>query len=301
MKKLGIVLAGAAFLLSAVSVFGAGKATEFQKLPFFHVDGGSSDNVNSVPYDGFVKVGLPGQSGNLVFSGEIKGLVPLTEYFVWVRNLTGYTGPSLYSYLPLGYFKLTSFTTDTAGSGVFEYTILASELPTGTYPIQVAINYAPSDPIGYTVAATVKFTDVVVGANVEYPGCNKPGTTFVGEVPNPGDPTGPNWRLVMHGSYVLGKCGGTGPAEGDWNVQMAKGPDGNWEFYKNVFTVNNLSDTGAFLYWDLVTDTYHPTFTEGNLSWWILKSNGVSPFLEPFVGGQYVPAEAQPNGFGFYR
>jgi hypothetical protein len=301
MKRSPILFSLTALVALAIPVFAATKPAPLPKFPFYEVTGGNSDFVTDTAVEGFVKIGKPGNSGNLLISGEIT-LLPNTEYFVWVRDLTNYTGPYLYKYDPLGYFKLVSFTTDGTGKGYFEYSIDKSYLPDGAYPIQVAINYAPSDPIGYTVVATkISATTVTIGPSTSFVGCNKPGTTFVGMVENPGDPTGPQWRLVMHGSYVLGKCGGTGPSEGDWNVQMAKGPDGQWEYYKNVFTHDDLTDLGAFLYMDMADYAYHPKFTEGNFYWWIIKSNGVSDFMEPSVGGFYQPAHATPNGFGFYK
>lgn len=62
----------------------------------------------------------------------------------------------------MGYYKLTSFVTDEEGNGNFHYRINDSDLLDGTYTIQVAINYAPSDPIGYTVAATQWSPDLTV-------------------------------------------------------------------------------------------------------------------------------------------
>ncbi|GAI29018.1 unnamed protein product, partial [marine sediment metagenome] len=56
----------------------------------------------------------------------IKGLSPNMEYFVWVRNLTGYTGDYLYNYSLLGYYKLNSFMTNVKGKGSFR---IHSSLP----------------------------------------------------------------------------------------------------------------------------------------------------------------------------
>lgn len=146
------------------------------------------------------------------------------------------------------------------------------------------------------------FVTPVKANNGSLPGCNKPGTTFVGTVENPGEPGVYDWKLVMHGSYTLGKCDGTGPNEGDWNVQMIRSPEGYWEFYKNVFTSQNLTDMGAFLYSDKDYASYHPTYADdGTIWWWIIKANGDSPFMEPSVGGVFEPVNAQPGGFGFYR
>ena len=304
------MIAFAAMFVFVTQTHAIGKGPIFQNLQLFSVLSGDSSQVTTNPLDGFVKIGIVGQAGNLAFSGEIKGLTPLTQYDVWVRNLSGYTGPYIFNYLPLGYYKLTRFTTDSLGKGIFSYTILSSDLPSGTYPIQVAIN-TTSDTYGTTVAATDidAYDYVVAGTDTVYPGCNKPGTTFVGTVENPGQPGVFDWKLVMHGSYVLGKCGGTGPGEGDWNVQRARDSSGNWEYYKNVFSSQDLTNTGAFAYWDITADStysgtgYHPpSYIDGHFIWWILKSNGDSPFLEPVDNsGNVIPTNATPNGFGFYK
>ena len=142
-------------LVGMTSVAVAGKRVTAQKTNLYHVSGGSSNNVLlNQPYDGHVTIVDPMGANDIILNGVIKGLLPNTEYFVWVRNLLGYTGEYLYSYPPLGYYKLTSFMTDEEGNGNFHYRINGNDLPDGTYMIQVAINYAPGHPIGYTVAAT---------------------------------------------------------------------------------------------------------------------------------------------------
>ncbi len=156
MKKIIVFFAivGLIFGLTSTKVIAAGKQVNPQKAPFYHVTGGSSDNVDTTnPYDGNAMVVDPLGANDFILNGEIKGLLPSTQYDVWVRNLDsngGYTGDFIYSYTPLGYYKLTSFTTDEFGGGSFHYRINESDLPGGTYGIQVAINYAPSDPIGST-------------------------------------------------------------------------------------------------------------------------------------------------------
>lgn len=76
----------------------------------------------------------------LVIQGNVEGLTPKHEYAVWVRNLSGYTGPYLGEHTLLGYYKLETFTTNVKGKGKFHINILADDLPTGTYEIQLAIN-----------------------------------------------------------------------------------------------------------------------------------------------------------------
>lgn len=160
MKKLVIFLS--AFLLLAGVVSAAGKS-DSQKISIYHVDGGSSDSVTDELYKGHVTLVTPMGKNNLILQGVIQGLVPNVKYFVWVRDLTGYTGSLLNSYAPLGYYKLTLFTTDEFGNGDFHYSINKSWLPARPYSIQVAINREDNGPadIGYTVAATKKFTAIV--------------------------------------------------------------------------------------------------------------------------------------------
>ena len=95
-------------------------------------------------------------SNDIILTGMIKGLSPDTEYFVWVRDLSGYTGDYLFSHPSLGYYKLVSFITNKKGKGSFKIHIEDSDLPDGTYEIQVAINdeTGTTNNIGITVAAT---------------------------------------------------------------------------------------------------------------------------------------------------
>lgn len=148
-----------------VSFVANGKASLVQ-VGIYHVSGGSSDNVlNAQPYQGSVALITDKTDGSLRVIGSISGLDANKLYFVWVRDLTGYTGPSLFDPHVLGYFKLVSFTSDSSGKGVFSYKINGADLPSGTYNIQVAINdeTGASNQIGVTVAATAKFTTVIVG------------------------------------------------------------------------------------------------------------------------------------------
>lgn len=162
MKKILSLLFVVALMLGVTSsVFAKESKVNSQKVDIYHVSGGSSDNVLlDQPYQGHVTVVDPMGANDIVLHGVIDGLQPNTTYYVWVRNLTGYTGDYLYQYAPLGYFKLTSFVTDEYGHGDYKYHINDSDLPDGTYNLQVALNYG--DPIGYTVAATKKNLTVTV-------------------------------------------------------------------------------------------------------------------------------------------
>lgn len=157
MKK---IILSSILALSLFAIVGIAFAAGAQKVDIYHVTGGSSDNVVlSQPYNGHITVVSPKGTNNLVLNGVINGLAPNTTYYVWVRDLTGYTGDYLYRYLPLGYYKLTAFVTDEYGHGDYHYHIAGSDLPAGTYNLQVAINNESSGPenIGYTVAATEKY------------------------------------------------------------------------------------------------------------------------------------------------
>lgn len=154
--------AGNGYLIDNVSLLSSTVVPDSQEVSLYHVSGGSSDNViTSAPYEGHVTLVTPDGKNSLMIQGVIKGLEPSTKYVVWVRNLSGYTGPKIDKYLPLGYYALTSFTTNKNGGGNFNYKIDKSYLPVGQYSIQVAINTWPT--IGITVAATQKYTTVVVG------------------------------------------------------------------------------------------------------------------------------------------
>ena len=135
------------------------------KAPFYTVDNGTSDDVTNTLAGGSVMYNAPSGDVALIINGNVKGLQPNFNYAVWVRDLTGYTGPSLTSYAPLGYFKLGTFSTDAQGNGSFHFNIQRSDLPAGTYNLQTAINPAgDSDAyIGQTVVATQQYTNVDVG------------------------------------------------------------------------------------------------------------------------------------------
>ncbi len=97
----------------------------------------------------------PNGESVLNVNGSAKGLAASTTYDVWVRDLgTGYTGDSLNSYAPFGYFDLGTFTTDALGAGSFHLGFKTDVLADGPYTIQVALNSDNGTQYGCTVQAT---------------------------------------------------------------------------------------------------------------------------------------------------
>jgi len=141
-----------ALLVLVAPAAAGGKWVDAQRAPFYKVYGCSSNVVSSDLAGGQVVLVDPMGSVSLVVQGNVKGLASNAGYDAWVRNLTGYTGPYLAVYAPLGYYKLATFTTDDEGNGIFHLNLRADDLPDGTYQIQVAIN--PFGNQGCTVIAT---------------------------------------------------------------------------------------------------------------------------------------------------
>ena len=164
MKKILVALAAMA-ALSVVAVVAVPAFAGSTTAPFYTVTDGTSDNVTNTLSGGSVMFNAPSGNVALIINGNVKGLQPNFEYAAWVRDLTGYTGPSLTSYAPLGYFKLGTFSTNSQGNGSFHFNIQRSDLPAGTYSLQAAINDAGTFDayIGNTVVATQKYTTVNVG------------------------------------------------------------------------------------------------------------------------------------------
>jgi hypothetical protein len=139
-----------------------------QKANIYHVNNCNSDQVGNDLYQGHVTLVTPDGKNDLMLQGVIQGLSANTEYTVWVRDLNGYEGPNINSYIPLGYFALTSFNTNKKGMGNFSYKINKTDLPAGMYSIQVALNTdtqkTPRQLYGCTKAATTNsFLKVFVG------------------------------------------------------------------------------------------------------------------------------------------
>jgi hypothetical protein len=162
MKRMALAAAAALSLVALIAVPAFAGST---KAPFYTVTNGTSDEVTNTLAGGSVMFNAPSGNVALIVNGDVKGLQPNFEYAAWVRDLTGYTGPSLTPTPGLGYFKLGTFTTNSQGNGSFHFNILRSELPAGTYNLQAAVNPAGPDDsyIGQTVVATQKYTVVDVG------------------------------------------------------------------------------------------------------------------------------------------
>jgi hypothetical protein len=164
-----------AFLLTAMLVVlftapavSAGKFVTPQKADWFYVAGGSSDNVTTNQAYGHAQIVDPMGSAALIVNGVVQ-LAPNTGYAVWMRDLRypapGYTGDSITSYVPLGYYKLAWFMTDAFGYGDFQVKLFSDVLADGTYDIQIALNADPGTSAGYigtTVIATLKYLTVSV-------------------------------------------------------------------------------------------------------------------------------------------
>ena len=137
----------------------------YQTAYFYKVPSGSSDVVSDELAGGKVNIITPTDNVALIIQGNVVGLTASTTYDAWVRQLFGYTGPSIFSVPGMGYYKLVSFTTDEFGNASFHINLLSNDLPGGTYNIQVAINQnstgSPSY-IGTTIIATQKYTTVIV-------------------------------------------------------------------------------------------------------------------------------------------
>jgi hypothetical protein len=88
-----------------------------------------------------VEISGPDRRYALQFEVRLGHLVPKTNYEFWVRDLTGYTGPvGPGDTANLGWYRLRTFKTDRHGEADFTVRVRKSYLPSGTYPIQVAID-----------------------------------------------------------------------------------------------------------------------------------------------------------------
>lgn len=156
MKKITIiviVISLMAFSLS-VSAFADDDEDLQDKVPFYYVTDGNSNNVTDEAADGFVVIVTPHGKPALIVQGSIKGLEPKTEYYVWIRDIAGYTGESLLMIPGSGYYKLEMIKTNKKGNVNFHIKIERGVLPAGIFMLQVAINLQTTDEIGQTVIAT---------------------------------------------------------------------------------------------------------------------------------------------------
>ncbi len=164
-KVLAIMIIASLLTISfAVSAFADDELELSQRIPLYTVTNGTSDQVTDVLSGGSVKVTAPEGKIALIIQGSIKGLEPKTEYFVWIRDLTGYTGTSLASAPTLGYFKLAKFTTNKKGNASFHISIKRSALIARTYALQIAINKMGATSESTIVATKIAAASVVVAA-----------------------------------------------------------------------------------------------------------------------------------------
>jgi len=167
MKKLIFAVVVALLLTTIVGsgvVAAPGTGKGAVQTPLYPCGPGQSDEVlTDSPAQGKVIINTPDGNVTLNITGIVKGLVPSTEYRVFVRELVGYTGESIW-WLGAPYYwaELLAFTTDEYGAGSFHLNVRAADLPAGGYNIQVAINPA-AEELTHTVLATVKFTAVTTG------------------------------------------------------------------------------------------------------------------------------------------
>ncbi len=164
-RTLGIMSAVVLATLMCAPTALAGKYVTPQQASWYYVSGGSSDNVTTDQAYGHAQIVDPMGNAALIVNGVVQ-LAPNTGYAVWLRDLNpGYSGDSITSYAPLGYYKLTWFMTDGDGYGSFQVKIFSDVLLGGTYNLQVAINADPGTVptyIGTTVIATDKDLQVSV-------------------------------------------------------------------------------------------------------------------------------------------
>jgi hypothetical protein len=167
MKKFWILILALILIVSTESVLAKNPdnnkpKVNQQKFILYHVNNCLSGQTNFDPYFGHINIVNPLGTYNLIFNGIIKGLAPNTEYTVWLRGLYGYSGEYLDRNLSLGYVALTTFTTDKFGNGNYFYKINKSDLPTGIYITQVALNFNNDSIFGCTVAATLASQPIII-------------------------------------------------------------------------------------------------------------------------------------------
>lgn len=136
-----------------------GSSTTRQTTPLYTVNNCSSDQVTGTLAGGQVVFVEGGDEVVLSLQGIVHAQAAQTYFDIWVRDLSGYTGPSLATSAG-GWVKLDSFKTDQNGDGWFRLRFRPQDLPARTYQLQVALN--PSGNPGCTVAATAQWLTAFV-------------------------------------------------------------------------------------------------------------------------------------------
>lgn len=146
--------------MATSAVAAGGKWVNAQRAPLYPLVPPGSSNYVDPSLDPVGQVILVDPMGNVTFiiQGHVEGLTPDPDdpnLYLWVRNLSGYTGPFMEPYYnaTYGYYLLDTFTVNEEGRGNFHVNIRSEHLIPGTYQIQVAINTGPV-PTWPTVAAT---------------------------------------------------------------------------------------------------------------------------------------------------
>ena len=158
-----LLVIGLALLIMPTIFATEGHWVNNQPAPLYPASDCSSDNVlPSEPSQGEVIFVDPMGKVTFIIQGNVEGLLEKHDYAVWVRNLNNYDGDFIMSAAGV-WFWLETFTTNAKGMGKFHINILADDLPTGTYDIQLAINDPDVGGIyGCTVLATEKWITVTI-------------------------------------------------------------------------------------------------------------------------------------------
>ena len=134
-----VLLVFIALALTTTAVYASG-LWHFKRATFYTTPACNPYTLDTAT-KGRINISGPDKRNALEFAGFVTGLDPNTNYDFFVRDLTGYTGPvGPGGTANLGWFSLRRFKTNSHGDAWFLLVVKRSYLPTGTYPIQVAID-----------------------------------------------------------------------------------------------------------------------------------------------------------------